>query len=173
METLRSAGLCAVLFALALQVGCEPGLPQQTGETLGYARSPDWTQRQNWPENGRRYFVGRALADHPLDEGNALDAALDHAIQNIAKTAGSAVKTQSRWAVRQQGDPGFGATSQEYNRQVTGELNVDGAVVNVQQDKVYWDRIKVKLVPPAYQYRYFVLVSVADEDYQQILLKKN
>jgi len=169
MKSLRSASLCVLTLAFLLQAGCEPGLPSagQDSDKLRPASLPDWADKQNWAQDGRKYFVGRALADHPLDEKNALDEALNHAIQNIATVAGSQLNLTTQWSQREGGDPGFGDTSREYSRNTRGELTVEGLVVNIQQEKVYWDRIKDSVI--TWQYRYFVLVSIAEQDFSNLV----
>jgi hypothetical protein len=169
---MRRESLFAIGLALLLQAGCEPGLPKgdQNSSHLRPSDLPDWADRQNWSENGRKYFVGRATADHPLDEKNALDRALDNAIQTIAKTAGSTVKATTQWTQHERGDPGLGDESRQHTRNVAGQLTLEGLVSNVQQEKVYWDRIRDKpFASFTYQYRYFVLVSVAEQDFNDLV----
>jgi hypothetical protein len=139
---------------------------------------PSWTYTPPGPSDGKVYFVGRSLAVNVLDERNAMNQAMDDALYQIARAAGADVTGTTRIIDRRSGEAirGQERTDQPSDEQI--QIDVNGTVVGIRQEDVFWERFSVreKALSEKYKrYKYYVLVSVPEQELEDLKnqVKKN
>lgn len=157
--------LCTLIVIVA---GCAQESLTDDTETRGtQERRPDWTYTPPPAANGRVCFVGRSLAVNVLDEKNAMNQAMDDAIYQIARAAGSEVKGTTRIIDRRSGEAIRGKEQTEQPSEEQVQVDVNGTVIGVRQEDTFCERFTVRektLADKYTRYKYYVLVSVSEQE---------
>ena len=173
--------LISVISGLFLFVGCSHEKLVQDMETRRPNENrPDWTINPPTPANGKVFFVGRSLAVNVLDEKHGINEAMDDAIYQIARAAGADVKGHARIVDTRRGEAIRGKEQTEQPSQDEVRVDVDGTVIGIRQQDVFWERYSVRkkfgLADILYmdedekftRYKYYVLVSVPEAELKRL-----
>lgn len=158
-----------LIFAMAfISWGCaHETLVSDTETRRPQERRPDWTYTPPPSSQGKVFFVGRSLAVDVLDERNAMNQAVDDAIYQIARAAGAEVRGSTKIIDRRWGEAIRGEEETEQPSEEVIRVDVNGTVIGIRQEDIFWERFSVreKFLSEKYRrYKYYVLVSVPEEE---------
>jgi len=165
MRTLTLALCCLVVSGCAYERRLRPeaSVPQP-----GWIVSPNITMR----EEGRRTFVGIALADNVLDEAGGRGRALHNASQQVVNQVCTDI--ESRFSRNEILDGALykagGVTYSRIHDQLVARS--DGIVRQLEPVQFYWEKWELRehtFGPVFTRYKYYVLAELPEAEYQRLV----
>jgi hypothetical protein len=132
---------------------------------------PNWVHQVPEDTEGKKVFVGMALADNILDERTARRKAMDDVREQIALSLMTDVKSESMEIVEQEGAQHLGEDEDEGAYHAELQNKARQALAGVRQDAYYWEKWRVKrgLFSGSFvRYKYYIRATMPREHYEEI-----
>jgi hypothetical protein len=151
--------------------GCVHERVVKNAAMVTYEGVPQWALQPPLPAQGKVFFTGRSLAVNALDKRSGMNEAVNDAIYQIARAAGSQVNATIVAVDTRIGEDIRG--KEEIDRQASSviRIDVDGVVVGIQQEDAFWEQFSIReriLGPRFVRVRYQVLVSIPEGELERL-----
>jgi hypothetical protein len=159
--------LVATCIICSLSLGCA----HENIIAVNNPNAADWKLTPPIPASGKVFFIGRSLAVNILDERHGINAAIDDAAYQVAKTIVADVKGTVSIIDSRDGDGVRGKEGTEQTSQSNVRVDVAAIVSNVRQEDAYWERWSVRehFMGKAFKrYKYYVLASFPETELKRL-----